>query len=316
MRLDAQAIHAALGPDGWRQVLLDAGFTERQLAKKNGPCPVCGGADRYHFDNKHGRGDYYCRRCGANDGFHLLMGAKQIHFADARKLVMHLAGLRDSDPPPIVQNRPTEPEPIAGPTERVRKLMRESCRIEDCEPARRYLESRKLWPLPKGHGLRAHPSVAYWHEQQQVGRFPALLGAVRDVAGELVTAHATYLTRQGEKLSEFEPRKLLSPMTGRDGCAVSLMPHAEVLGIAEGIETALSASSMHNLPVWAALNTALLAKWTPPKSVGLVVIFADRDVPGLEATAKLMERLQGRVSLSCKVPPRPKDWNDMLRSAA
>jgi len=43
------------------------------------------------------------------------------------------------------------------------------------------------------------------------------------------------------------------------------------------------------------------------------VIFADRDVPGLEAAARLMEHLQGRVRLELRVPPPPaEDWNDVL----
>jgi putative DNA primase/helicase len=316
LRWDSHAIHAQLGPDGWRNVLLTAGLSERQLSKKPGPCPVCGGSDRYHFSNKYGRGDAYCRQCKHLDGFHLLVGALGIDFAEARRRVMSIAGLSDEEHQPIAP-RPvvTEIDPPAQPTQRVRNLIRESCLIEDCEPAMLYLDSRALWPLPQGHGLRAHPSVEYYQEGKRVGRYPALIGAVRDMCGELVTAHVTYLTPTGEKLQTYEPRKILSAMTGRDGCAVPLMPHGDTLGIAEGIETALSAARMHELPVWAALNTSLLMKWEPPHTVTKVVIFADRDVAGLDAATRLMERLQERVRLVIKTP-QSKDWNDALRSAS
>lgn len=316
MRWDSHAIHAHLGPEGWRKVLLDAGLSEQQLSKKHGPCPKCGGTDRYHFSNKYGRGDAYCRHCGHLDGFQLLMAALGIGFAEARSTVMSLAGLSDETLETVRprQTHEATPEQPAKPTQRVRNLIRESCLVENCEPAVLYLASRALWPLPQGHSLRAHPSVEYWQEGKRIGRYPALVAAVRDVNGELVTAHVTYLTPSGEKLQQLEPRKILSPMTARVGCAVRLMTHGDTLGIAEGIETALSASIMHEVPTWAALNTSLLAKFAPPQNVKKLIIFADRDIAGLDAAAKLMERLQGRVRLEIRTP-RSKDWNDALRSA-
>lgn len=316
MKLDAHEIHARLGADGWRRVLSDAGLTDRQLSKKNGPCPVCGGNDRYHFSNKYGRGDGYCRQCGHLDGFKILMGAKSILFPEARRLVLSLSGMESNDMPlPAPRVMQQEVPQIAAPTLRVRNLIRESCAIEDCEPARLYLASRSLWPLPAGHCLRAHPSVPYYQERNQIGRYPALIAAVRDINGELVTAHVTYLTTSGQKLDGVDPRKILSALTGREGCAVQLMPHGDVLGIAEGIETALSASVLHEVPVWAALNTSLLQKFEPPASVGKLIVFADRDIAGLDAASKLMERLQERVRLVIKTP-QSKDWNDSHRSAA
>lgn len=315
--MDAHAIHATLGANGWRAVLSAAGFEDRALRDKHGPCPVCGGKDRFRFTNKFNRGDAFCNQCGHLDGFKLLMGARGIPFAEARRLVMSLAGLSDEQHQPIAPRAPAavEPEQPAQPTQRVRALIRESCLVEDCEPAMLYLDGRALWPLPQGHSLRAHASVEYWQEGKRVGRYPALIAAVRDMCGELVTAHVTYLTPSGEKLQTYDPRKILSAMTGREGCAVPLMPHGDTLGIAEGIETALSAARMHELPVWAALNTSLLMKWEPPHTVTKVVIFADRDVAGLDAATKLMERLQERVRLVIKTP-QSKDWNDALRSAA
>lgn len=312
--LDAHAIHARLGANGWREVLLAAGINEKFLRNKHGPCPACGGSDRFRFDNKNGRGDWICNQCGAGDGFKLLMGAFGLRFPDARRKVLELAGITEAsdvrmDPRPVVE------EEIAKPTRRVLQLIRETCAIEDCEPVRRYMKSRALWPLPERHSLRAHTSVEYWNDRVRIGRYPALVAVVRDMCGEVVTAHVTYLDPEGRKLEGFEPRKILSSMKGREGCAVPLMPHGETLGIAEGIETALSAAIMHEVPTWAALNTALLAKFEPPQNVKKLIIFADRDIAGLDAAAKLMERLQGRVKMEIRTP-KSKDWNDALRSAA
>jgi putative DNA primase/helicase len=297
--MDARAIHATLGAEGWLRVLRAAGIEATFLRNRHGPCPICGGKDRYRFDNKNGRGDFYCNNCGAGDGFKLIAGTQGLNFKDARALVLDLAGIQESRRE-FVRSSSPEPEPeqtIARPTRRVLQLIRESCAIEDCEPVRSYLVSRSLWPLPSSHTLRAHTSVEYWHDKRSVGRFPALLGVVRDVNGETVTVHVTYLEPSGEKLRDFDPRKILSGMGGREGCSVRLMSHGATLGIAEGIETALSASMLHELPVWAALNTSLLTKFTPPDGVERLVIFADRDIAGLEAASKLMERLQGRVAM-------------------
>lgn len=311
-RIDVERIHRAVGPEGWKRVLETIGVDPERLRNKHGPCPICGGKDRFRFDNKGGRGGWFCNQCRAGDGITLVMGVRQVGFVDACKLIEGIVGnCREASnyrPAP----RPHVDREIASPTDRVRRLLRESCAIEDCEPARRYLQSRGLWPMPPMHKLRAHPSVDYWEEGERVGHHPALIGAVRDVGGQVVTAHVTYLEQHGAKISHHDPRKILSGMQGRAGCAVRLMRvDGEILGIAEGIETALSAAMLHGVPVWAALNTSILQKFDPPAEVKRLVIFADRDIAGMDAASKLMQRLQGRVQFEVQMP-HCKDWNDAL----
>lgn len=311
--MDITSLHARLGTEGWVRTLTACGVAESFLRNKHGPCPSCGGKDRFRFDNK-GRGAHYCSQCGAGDGFKLIMKVIGCTFKDAFKRVLQAEGIERSELKPWVPAaKSAEHEAPAEPTRRVRTLLRESCSIEDCGAAIDYLLSRSLWPLPEGHQLRAHPSVEYWHERQTVGRFPALVAAVRDGDSQLVTAHVTYLTPEGAKLTEFETRKILSPLTGRFGCAAQLMPAHDVLGIAEGIETALSATKLTGIPTWAALNTSLLTKFEVGPEVTKLVIFADRDIAGLEAATKLMEKLQEKVQLEVRIP-KAKDWNDVLRS--
>jgi putative DNA primase/helicase len=207
---------------------------------------------------------------------------------------------------------PEDPAPIARPTDRVLRLRRDRCAIENCDDAVDYLASRALWPLPLGCTLRAHSTVEYWNEGQRIGRYPALIADVVDLAGALVTCHVTWL-HHGKKLQGHEPRKLLGPMTGRSGCAVQLMAAGNVLGIAEGIETALSAALLDGIPVWAALNTSLLSRFEPPPGVATLRVYGDRDEAGLAAALKLIERLQGRIRIEIRTPPAPaKDWNDVL----
>jgi putative DNA primase/helicase len=314
----ADEIHARLA-SSWPQVLMQLGIAESSLQNKHGPCPACGGKDRFRFDNKRGRGDYICGRCGAGDGFKLLERVHGWPFSEARKRVIEAAGFSEGDASrPFTVSAPVAHAEILGlaasPSERVHRLRRDRCSIENCDDAVDYLASRGLWPLPPDCSLKAHATVEYWNEGQRVARHPAIVADVVDVAGELVTCHVTYLDR-GKKIADHEPRKILSAMTDRIGCAVRLLPATgNLLGVAEGIETGLSASIIDEVPVWAALNTSLLSKFEPPPGVLRLRIYADRDGPGLTAAVHLMERLQGRVALEIRIPPSPaKDWNDVLQ---
>jgi putative DNA primase/helicase len=319
--LRADDIHARIGA-AWPSVLAQLGIGEDFLRpKKSGPCPACGGRDRYTFDNRHLRGDFICRRCGAGDGFTLLERVHRWTYTEARRQVLEVTQLQTSSKGVAGVERRARPAAISPdplptyrPPSRVLAVARGACAVADCPDAVAYLESRGLWPLPADCVLKAHPALEYWHDGQRVGVYPGLVAEVHDLASELVTVHVTYL-EGGRKLATHEPRKILSPLTGREGCAVRLLPATDVLGIAEGIETAFSAATLHSIPVWAALNTSLLAKFDPPAGIKALHIYADADRAGLEAAGRLTQRLQGRVRFELHIPPAPfGDFNDQLTS--
>src|SRR3954462_2176603 len=56
----------------WREILSQLGIDSRFLVNKHGPCPLCGGRDRFRFDDKDGTGSYYCNQCGAGVGVILI----------------------------------------------------------------------------------------------------------------------------------------------------------------------------------------------------------------------------------------------------
>ncbi len=318
----ASDVHVALGDAGWFAVLEKLGVPAECLVNRHGPCPICGGKDRFRFDGR-GRGTWICTHCGAGDGFKLAQLFHRWSFSEARRRVIDAAGLAGSAPAdapsPGQPSRPREHTAIARPTGRVAHLLRTSAPIDAVPDVVDYLAGRLLWPLPAGTTLRAHAGAEYFEPGDDgrpvcIGRFPALIAPVHDVAGELVTAHVTYLA-DGRKLEGRAPRKLLGKLTGRRGCAVRITPaSAEVIGIAEGLESAVAASRLHDgMTVWSALNATLLAKFEPPPGVWRVIVFADRDVAGLEAALALHEQLDGRASVETRTPPAPaNDWADVL----
>ncbi|MFP1727223.1 primase-helicase zinc-binding domain-containing protein [Lonsdalea quercina] len=57
---------------------------------KHGACPACGGKDRFRFDDKEGRGTWFCNHCGHGDGLDLVTRVKNCDLSDAAKQVAAL----------------------------------------------------------------------------------------------------------------------------------------------------------------------------------------------------------------------------------
>jgi hypothetical protein len=174
--------------------------------------------------------------------------------------------------------------------------------------------------------LRYHDKLGYWDDGQLMGKFPAMLAAVTSPAGELVTIHRTFITADGQKAPVPTVKKLCSPAGLMGGATIkigapSLRPDGLLgVGVAEGIETAIAASTLFGVPTWAGVSAHGLASFIPPPNVRNVYIFADNDASktGQKAAAQLAERLarQGFVA-RIHIPPTIGDWADelMMRSA-
>jgi putative DNA primase/helicase len=91
----------------WTEILGSLGVGEHILKKRNQPCPLCGGTDRFQYTDKFGEGNYHCRACGAGGGFKLLQAVTGLDFNTALKEVERVVGT--SRPAPHVAS----PEPSA-----------------------------------------------------------------------------------------------------------------------------------------------------------------------------------------------------------
>lgn len=275
----------------WPEII-DAVVGPAYVDGKHHPCPKGDGKDCFRFSNVNGKGNYFCKCSqGDRDGFDLIQCIHGVDFAGACKLVEEVIGPRE--------RRPQQQG------ERYAEVLR---REATTTSRSRYLESRGLILPP---GLHWHPSVDYRVDGEVVAKYPAMLAPI-ERAGRFLTYHVTYL-HDGSKAPVDPCRKML-PGPGLKGAAVPLWPAAEVMGIAEGIETAIAASMLFEVPVWAALNTSLLKSWRPPEIARRVVIFADHDqnFAGHAAAYTLAHKIHGKVDVRVKMPAEPGDWNDVL----
>lgn len=163
---------------------------------------------------------------------------------------------------------------------------------------------------------------AYLNQRCDITVFPpclrmldsTMIAKVTDPSGNGIQLHKTLFNSNGAKIGRKMMRAPMPP-----GSAIRLHePVKGVLGIAEGIETALSASKLYNCPVWALINANNLEKWVPPKDVQHIMIFGDNDLSytGQASAYALAKKLvaTGEYTVDVLIPTRAGwDWNDVLK---
>ena len=104
----------------WTSILSHLAIQVPSNPKRHGPCPACGGKDRFRFDNKDGRGTWYCNRCETHsgDGLRLVMKVRRCSFREALELVAGFLGLTAIDTrkaaTPKAKTRLTPPDGMLG----------------------------------------------------------------------------------------------------------------------------------------------------------------------------------------------------------
>lgn len=294
----------------WRGILLELGIAESFLHDRHGPCPLCGGTDRFRWDNQEGRGTYICNQCGAGDGMKLAMEFTGMSFKDVARLIDQMLGNIRSD------GVHARPERSSEDHRRVRReIWSASHPIIKGDLADLYLASRDLDEPTYHDTLRFAPALRDGEGSVR----PALIAAV-GVCGapRIVSIHRTFLKPDGSGKAEMAHPRKLTPGELPPGACVALSDYTGgVLGIAEGLETALAASILYQIPVWSALNASLLKKWWPPEGCSEVVVFADNDMnfTGQAAAHNLANRLSIKgIGVEVKIPETPgTDYADVYQ---
>lgn len=289
----------------WRGILSGFGIAESYLTGKHGPCIFCQGKDRFRFSDRNGDGVTICSQCGTRSGFQLLMDLRGWDFRTTAAEVDKVLGLVKTEP--VIREQTDDQK-----REAMNRLWRGASRITIDDPAGLWLNHRVgLAEFPDC--LRYVPDLTY-RDGTETRHFPAMLAKMTAPDGRPTIIHRTYLTTEGTKPDSIEQRKLM-PGTVARGSAIRLAEPAGALGIAEGIETALAASKLHTVPVWAALTEGLLQAWEPPLEVENIIIFGDNDsnFVGQSAAYTLAKRLtRDGKSVEVQIPASAKDWNDVL----
>lgn len=91
-------------------------------------------------------------------------------------------------------------------------------------------------------------------------------------------------------------------------------PRGGTLGLAEGIETALSAKELFSIPCWATLGTERFGLVAIPESVSELHLFIDHDAAGelAERKARAAYEREGRVIFTHRPEQPGADFNDVL----
>jgi len=291
-----------LARNRWPSILEALGIDPRYLTGKHGPCPVCGGKDRFRFTDKDGDGLHICNQHGSGDGFRLLM---DVYGWDFKHTVKEVSALVDtatlSTPKPQ-----KSPEQIRADLKRVFDGCKKAVWTD---PVGLYLKGRRITAMPD---VLCHPGLEYYGESNAI--YPCMVAVVRNPAGKPIALHRTYVY-QGQKAPVETPRKGMTPVEPIRGAYIRLFQALPEMGIAEGIETACHAHQLFSMPVWSVINTTNMEGFNPPEGVTHLHIFGDNDLnfAGQRSAYILANRLSlNGLKVSVHIPPWDgHDWADM-----
>jgi len=253
----------------WHSLLPAIGIDETFLRNRHGPCPMCKGKDRFRFDNKDGRGTFFCSKCGAGNGIELVMMVKGLSFADTVKLI------REKIPGSKVTTVRSKTSDAKATKKYITGIWNAAKPATEFDDVGKYIIGRGLM-LPLSKSLRCHPALEYRDNETKkvIGEFPCMLAAIKDKAGEIAGLHRTWL-KDGKKAPVDQPKKSLGAYN--PGCAIQLYDANGTLGVAEGIETAIAAHDLYKFPCWALISASQLERFEWPHTVKRLLIYGDLD---------------------------------------
>lgn len=277
----------------WRQTLEGYGC-RLPSGRHHGPCPVCGGKDRFRFDDKDGRGTWFCSQCDPQSGGGLLLLSRYLGKPTidvAREL--------------IGQDVPRTVAPVRKHTATDEQIIKENRARAKAGAALMLSQAiKKEHPYMNTKGLTGE-----WLVNGEIMMGSNEMVAIGDLLlvpvykeGELVNMQK--ITKDGTK----------RPIIGGDMSGVShcIQGKESLIAVVEGYATGVTVNRMTGATTYVAFNTAnlsaacQLARLTFPDSK--LVVFADHDEHG--AGLRYAEDAAIQSNSKIALPPEPGDWDD------
>ena len=287
----------------WESIFTALGITVPARGK-HGACPVCGGKDRFHFDDKEGKGTWFCNQCDpqAGDGVNLVSRVTGKPLIEAANMVAQFLGLSAGlDMAAIKANEARAKQQAEQERQREQAKHKAAAElahniVNQCQPA-------------KGHsylvGKGLSESEAFILQSPIAGKVQGLLVVpLYNAAGELTTC---------QTIDDTGHKYLLAG--GRKAGSFHCIQGSEVLAICEGYATGLSVHLATGFTVYCAIDAgnlrvvaeAVRAQYPSAE----IILAADNDANhkeniGLLKAQATADAIGGVVAL----PPVPGDWND------
>ena len=295
--------------DRWPSVLASLGINT-PCRGKHGPCPVCGGKDRFHFDDKEGKGTWHCRQCDgkrAGDGLDLVAKVTGMSTKEAAQEVAQVLGLvSGSLDHEAIDQRQAQAARRAEQVKAQEQDRREQAASYAAELVSHSQHSAGVpYLVNKGLGDWSTMRLSGPLNLAGIG-FAAgdLLVPLHDLTGELVNVQL--INAQGEK------RYLAG---GQKAGAFHRIEGGELVAVCEGYATGVSVHLATEATVYCAMDcgnllaVANIARAHHPKS--RIILAADNDAhtegnPGKTKAEAAAAKVRGLVAL----PDEPGDWND------
>lgn len=188
-----------------------------------------------------------------------------------------------------------------------RKLWHDSLPLAG-SPAEAYLAARGV--ACRSPKLRYHPAAVLGAGANR-RTMPAMIAAVENDLG-IVAVQRTFLDLDDLLHKPLRKPKVALGLLGHG--AIRLAEPEEELGLAEGVEDALSAMQWFGTPTWALGGVERLALVAIPPQVRRIIVYADHGAPATRCYEKAIAHIEadGRDVVR-RLAPHGDDWNDAWR---
>ena len=261
-------------------------------------CPVCGGKDRFRFDNQAGRGTWICNHCGAGDGLNLVAKTLDITTKEAAVKVAEI--LAEAQPLAVHHNEASIQQQKDDARQKAAVQAKMSVNAARKAAGNAYLE-KKGWAdkealTLQGNGLR-------------IGGLDFAAGdlviPLYDLSGNLVNVQLINGAGEKRMLAGGQVTGAAYHFEGKDNAFIWM---------AEGYATGLTIHALTGETVYVALsanNFPHLAECLREKYPDALLLMAadnDRNGTGQKKAKEAANLVSGKVAL----PLIAGDWNDVF----